>query len=338
GFYNYYQEHNNNNMLTQPNSSIGDNLNYPFVLLAGRLREMGHTVSTIDTENLATYDVIVFIEFPGESNPYLKKLVAKKFQNAYLVLLESPAIKPDNYDIKNHAYFKKIFTWDDNLVDGIRYFKIQYSHLIPPTINFDINKKEKLCTLISSNKSTSHPRELYSQRIGAIRWFEKNQAQDFDLYGKGWDRHNFEGTFLGVKIARLNRLSLLTKLLALDYPSYKGSVTSKKDTYQKYKFAICYENVEGFTGYITEKIMDCFLGGCVPIYLGAPNIGEHIPENTFVDKRRFSTYEALYSYIKNMPDTEYMGYIEAIKHFLTSEKVQPFSAEYLANTIIKQIV
>ncbi len=336
GFYNHHKEHNNNNMLTKTNASIGDDLLYPFVLMAGKLQQMGHRAGTVDLDQMDAFDAVVFVEFPGANNKYFKQAL-KTGKPLYLILTESPVIKPDNYDLKNHGYFEKIFTWADGLIDNKKYFKLNYSHKIPADFDFDIKQKEKFCTLISSNKSASYPNELYSERVKAIRWFEQNHPEDFDLYGAGWDRYHFDGTFLGFKIARLNRLKFLTKLLASHYPSYKGKVATKREIYQKYKFSICYENVEGITGYITEKIFDCFLAGCVPIYLGADNITRHIPADTFIDKRRFANYADLYQYLKNMPDSEYMDYLKAIKNFLKSEKAHPFSAEYFANTLIQQI-
>jgi hypothetical protein len=179
--------------------------------------------------------------------------------------------------------------------------------------------------------------ELYTERVRTIRWFEKNHPEDFDLYGIGWDRYYFRGTFLGINLLRLNRLKFLTKLFKPKYFSYKGPVNSKRETFKKYKFAICYEAARDVSGYITEKIFDCFFAGCVPVYLGAQNITEHIPSNTFIDKRKFKTYEAVYAYLKDVPDSEYVNYLEAIKNFIKSEKVYPFSAEYFANTLAKEI-
>src|SRR3989338_5710139 len=338
GFYSYHNLYNNNRLLTDSSSPIGDNLNYPFVLLAQRLKEMGHSVATLDTDDIRKFDAIIFVEFPGRSNPYFKKTIQNNFKNLYLLILESPIIKLDNYIKENHTYFKKIFTWSDELVDNKKYFKIQYSHNIPTEFNFGLEKKEKLCTIISSNKNRHHPKELYSERIKAIRWFESNHPEDFNLYGNGWDRHHFEGTFLGIKIARLNRLKFLTKLLRPYYPSYKGGVVSKRATYQKYKFSICYENCKDFNGYITEKIFDCLLSGCVPVYLGAQNIADHIPKNVFIDKRNFNTYDQLYSYMKNMPDKEYQDYLDNIKNFLLNDKGYLFSTKHFANTLVKEIL
>ena len=337
GFYNYHKQHNHNNMLTKANTTIGDDLLYPFVLLAQRLTKMGHQVSTIDLDDLKKFDAVVFVEFPGANNTYFRQLVASGFTNMYLILTESPVIKPDNYDVKNHAHFKKIFTWSDGLIDNKKYFKLNYSQNIPAQFDFSLEKKEKLCAIIASNKSAHFPNELYSERVRAIRWFEQHHPEDFDLYGNGWDRYRFEGTFLGIKIARLNRLTWLTKLLRPHFPSYKGAVASKRSTYQAYQFSICYENVKNVPGYITEKIFDCFLAGCVPVYLGADNIADHVPAETFIDKRKFNSYEKLYHYLKHMPPAEYLGYLGAIKNFLQSPKAYPFSADYFANLLIKEI-
>ena len=107
---------------------------------------------------------------------------------------------------------------------------------------------------------------------------------------------------------------------------------------KKYKFAVCYENCQGFPGYITEKIFDCFFAGTVPIYWGAPNIKDHIPAGAFIDKREFENYNQLYQYIKNMPDDEYNNYLINIKNFLQGNKFYQFGPEYFANIIIREII
>jgi len=70
----------------------------------------------------------------------------------------------------------------------------------------------------------------------------------------------------------------------------------------------------------------------------SPNVTEHIPEDTFIDRRKFRTYEELYSYLKNMSDREYMDYLDAIKNFIESDKLYPFSAECFVDTIVNEIV
>ena len=39
-----------------------------------------------------------------------------------------------------------------------------------------------------------------------------------------------------------------------------------------------------------------------------------------------------------MPDREYMDYLNAIKDFIKSDKIYPFSAECFAETLVKEIL
>jgi len=303
-----------------------DNCLYGSYLLKKRFEENNIDLSTQDINLPSESQFIIYNEMPKIKDISLDK-------NNYLLISESEVIRPDNWNLKNHKYFKKIFTWNDKFVDNKKYFKINFSSKIPTDLNFDLNKKDKLCTMIVANKFKSHPLELYTERIKAICWFEQNHPDDFDLYGIGWDRYYFKGM-----LSRLNRFDALTKFLKPKYPLYKGSVKSKREVLQKYKFAICYENARDISGYITEKIFDCFFAGCVPVYWGASNVTEHIPEDTFIDKRNFSTYEELYKYLKNMPDEEYMNYLEAIKNFIKSDKIYPFSAECFTEILVDEIL
>lgn len=46
-----------------------------------------------------------------------------------------------------------------------------------------------------------------------------------------------------------------------------ASVDDKIEWLKSYKFNICFEN-SSYPGYLTEKLFDAFMGGCVPIYWG----------------------------------------------------------------------
>jgi hypothetical protein len=48
----------------------------------------------------------------------------------------------------------------------------------------------------------------------------------------------------------------------------------KVDALKDYMFSFAMEN-DCYQSYFTEKLHDCFLTGTIPIYLGAPNIGEY---------------------------------------------------------------
>ena len=229
------------------------------------------------------------------------------------------------------------------MVDNKKYYKINHSCNIPKVIPKDITIKCKLCTLIAGNKNSNHKLELYSKRIEAIRWFEANHLDDFDLYGRGFDQYLFSNTLFGNAYRKIyKRLPQLIKNLfgsiGAPFSSYKGTLEEKIPVLKYYKFAICYENARDISGYITEKIFHCFFAGCVPIYWGADNITNYIPKECFIDKRNFNSYKELYIFIINMSDNDYLSYLNAIEEYLNSEQAQQFSVNTFATAVIDEIL
>ena len=68
------------------------------------------------------------------------------------------------------------------------------------------------------------------------------------------------------------------------------------------------------------------------------NILSYIPENTFIDKRKYSSYEDLYLYISTMKQYEYEKYIDNIANFLTDVNTLRFSNNHFARTIVDRVV
>jgi hypothetical protein len=325
----YYQYQNNKIFDLNDVFTNRDNCFYSFFLLKESLATLNFSLATQDINKISEAQFVIYNDFPID----LRDKSALLKQNAFLFIWESELIQPDNWVRENHKCFRKIFTWNDQWVDGHKYIKYYWPNKIPANLEFDINTKSKLCTLVAGNKMVKHPLELYSERINAIRWFERYHPEDFDLYGMGWDKYVFKTRL----IRRLNTIKPLTKMLAKKYPSYKGTIETKSETLKGYKFAICYENAKEIPGYITEKIFDCFFAGCVPVYWGAPNVTDFIPADTFIDKRNFKGYEELYKYLKTMPAAEYERYLAAIEHFIKSDAMYLFSAEYFADLVTAEI-
>jgi hypothetical protein len=270
-------------------------------------------------------DAIIFNESPTNIERY------SAYESKYLLALESPLFNKRNGNVALHKNYKKIFTWNDALIDNQRYFKVNYAFEFPDQI-YKKNIKNRLVCLIAGHKKSNFPYELYSEREKAIKWYQQNSVTDFDLYGVGWDRYQFSVPFIS-KI--LNRL---LPIKSKEYTSYKGKVKSKHDVMKNYKFAICYENIYGDNGYITEKIFDAFAAGCVPVYLGAPNVKDYIPEACFIDKRDFKSYSELHDFLKNMSEKTYFSYLDAIDCFFQSAQSIPFRAEYFAKTIVDEVL
>jgi alpha(1,3/1,4) fucosyltransferase len=320
----------NNQIFDLSNLTLNrDNCLLGFYSLRQEFSKIGVHLSTSDVVNLDDSSIVIYNEMP-------KKMPNRQDKNkSYLLLFESELIRPDNWDLEKHKHFNKIFTWNDEFVDNVKYFKINFSSEFPVSIPKNICNKKKLCTLIAGSKIADHPLELYSKRIEAIRWFEKNHPMDFDLYGIGWGEYKFTGP----KIIRvLNKIKPLAKLLAPKFPSYQGMVSEKKSTLERYKFCICYENVKDIPGYITEKIFDCFIAGCIPIYWGADNIEKYIPKKCFIDKNFFNDYDSLYEFINTIDDNTYLAYLNNIENFMNSRKSYQFSHEYFIRTVTTTIL
>ncbi len=229
-----------------------------------------------------------------------------------LVMWEPPTVQPELYDPKTHARFGKIFTWDDDLVDNKKFFKIHYPALHHRIENIPSFKEKKFCVMIARRLTSRHPKELYSKRKETIKFFEKKPAGEFDLYGFKWK----EGK----------------------YKNYKGPLhTSKLEKLKEYKFSICYENMCDVKGYITEKMFDCLAAGVVPVYWGASNVADYIPEGCFIDRRRFANNEEMYQFLKKVTQEEYQAYLDKAAEFLLSDQAKVFTNEYFVDQLLSKL-
>jgi hypothetical protein len=298
------------NLKNDPNLSI-------FKKLIDKLNKSGTDVTFFeDISSQTRNSKIFFFDFPYSFNirefiQLLNELDSKRNQKI-LVLFEPPVIAPLNYFNLLHKFFNRIYTWNDDLVDNIKYFKY---HWPQSTIGYNTVpkpfKSKKFITLINGNKTplfsnslVSIPgKELYSERVKAIEFFEKEGRGRFDLYGRGWNKNRF-----------LNIRDIIFG--ARKYKTFRGSIKNKLEVLSRYKYCICYENMTDINGYITEKIFDCFKAKTVPVYFGANNIEQYIPINCFIDFRKFKSYDSLLRHIGSITEAEYSRYIENIEKLL----------------------
>lgn len=251
---------------------------------------------------------------------------ANLYDRLVLLMFEPPCVFPRNYDMRLHQYFKIIFTWDPTLVDGKKYHRIYVPNptSFPPVQAVPFSEK-KLLVDISAYKFSGHPRELYSERRRVVRFFERHYPDQFDLYGEGWNP-----TLTGYLWRKLRDHRVRREF----FPSYRGPVGHKWDIYPRYKFGVCYENILDQPGYVSIKIFDCMRAGCVPIYLGAPDIRDYVDTDAFIDRRAFRSLEQLGKHIAAMGKQEYEAYVAAGQRYLRSDRFRPFLADNFVDTIM----
>jgi hypothetical protein len=82
-----------------------------------------------------------------------------------------------------------------------------------------------------------------------------------------------------------------------------GAVPDKIEFMKPYKFCIAYEN-SSYPGYVTEKIMDCFIAGCIPIYWGSNSIEKDFNPNRILNRLDYKSDEELIAEIKYLNENE----------------------------------
>jgi len=242
--------------------------------------------------------------------PYIKHHDFSRISKDRLVLFlwEPPTVEPEGYSPELLKYFGKVFTWDDDLVDHQKFFKFYYPVLRPRIQNLPSFEEKKFCALFATRLNSRHPKQLYSERENVIRFFE-DKPGEFALYGRNWEKRK--------------------------YKNWRGRVENKLEVLKNYKFCICYENMRDVKGYITEKIFDSFAAGCVPVYWGASNITDTIPDTCFIDRRKFSSEQELYDFLKKITKEEYERYLASAEVFLKSSTAQLYSNEQFVKTFMQ---
>ncbi len=313
----------------------------PFIYLRERLRRLGYTLETADDRPVAGCARVILWDFREDLDPpsplrrlaravrrrlrprapagvrplYAQCVRAGLADRAVLITGEPPVVLPANWDPRVHARFGTILTWNDAFVDGRQLHKFFWpvTAYAPETPPVPFGRK-KLLVSISGNKTSSHPKELYSARRATIRHFERRRPAEFDLYGAGWEPGGSEGKAT---------------------PSYRGAVRHKWEIYPRYRFGLCYENMRDEPGWTTEKIFDCMRADCVPIYWGASNVSEYVDPEAFVDRRRFASDADLEHFLADVTEADYRRYREAIRSYLAGERFAKFLPPAFSETLVR---
>lgn len=262
------------------------------------LEKHDYEVMTLDLiENLGKLDLILVFACNRDVLIRIQKINCKKIYFAGEPEVVEPAHSRFNLAILAH-FFSAVLTPFDYSVDNKRIFKFNFPNNLeqyPDNIAFD--KKKLLCN-VSGYKNSNNPKELYSLRRKVIDYFKN--SSDFDFYGHGnWNE--------------------------LGYSNYKGIVNNKQELYHQYKFALSIENANNIKGYITEKIIDCFRSGIVPIYYGGDS-KEYIPEDCYIHIEDYlDNFAALENLLKSMSEKEWSDYVKRGNAYLCNQGNELYS-------------
>jgi len=127
---------------------------------------------------------------------------------------------------------------------------------------FDLYDKSKSVSFITSNKQIT---DLHVFRTNCVTQMQRDKLP-VDIFGVGYNQ-----------------------------------IKRKLDALKDYKYSVAIENGI-FENYFTEKILDCFLTGTIPIYKGCPNIHEFFNTDGIIF---FNTYDDLKTIIMEIENGKY---------------------------------
>eukprot|EP00899_Mesostigma_viride_P000308 jgi/Mesvir1/10278/Mv07824-RA.2 len=139
-----------------------------------------------------------------------------------------------------------------------------------------------------------------------------------------------------------HRMELVKALMGrFEVHSYGYCLKNRNDTipahlpatnvplYSKYRFCVAMENSNRLD-YVSEKVYETLTAGCLPLYMGAPNIQQFLPYDAsrmIVDRNAYATEELFFKEIQRLMDDD-----DAYEEYMAWRKDawagKPFHAAY----------
>jgi hypothetical protein len=309
------------------------------------------TADQIDAEGIDPRQVLLVAY---DWTPDAERLVARGARPAALVSFEPPVI---GWWLYYHlrsvsARFPHTFMFEgarERVASTTRFHPLYFPQPCPPPRPTGLPwSRRRFLVMINSNKALpkgldfarwlDRPREVsvkrelagllyrpiardrYGARLRAIEAFSK--FDDFDLYGEGWlERHS----------------AVEPGLHAAAQRAYRGVADDKLGLLATYRFALIFENTR-FSGYISEKLFDCFYARCIPIYSGAPDVVQYVPPAAFIDARQFPTHAELERFLRALTEDDARRYLDAAHSFLASSAFESFCGDRFARDLVDALV
>lgn len=188
--------------------------------------------------------------FTDECISYVNQIDSKK-KIAWLI--EPPVIKSSGYDALKQSKelrdkFDLILTFDDALIalDPKKIKLFPFGSCWISNGNCRIYSKSKTISIVASSKNYAPGHRLRHRLISELNYL----GYDVDLYGTAYN----------------------------EFPhTDEGRLRPFKD----YKFSIVIENSK-MNNYFTDKIIDCFAVGTIPVYWGADNISDYFEDKGII--------------------------------------------------------
>jgi hypothetical protein len=204
-------------------------------------------------------------------------------------LVEPPAICPTPYNwIKeNHNKYEYVLTFSEELLlKGSNFLYYPFGNTLLNEDEWNLYEFDKN-KLISMVMSNKNFTEGHNLR----HKIKNNLNTNVDLFGSG----------------------------------INGQYSPKIDSCKNYRFQIVIENSK-YEYYFTEKILDCFLTGVIPIYWGSNKVIEHFDKDGII---MFNSEQELFEIINNITIEMYSEKFNSVKNNFNISKNYSYSEDWI---------
>lgn len=197
-----------------------------------------------------------------------------------------------NAILENYNKFDAVLTFDRELLK-----LIPNAVFLPPT---EVTQFNRLPNPHGHPPYKSPLIETYELPDSALQIYPKSKLVSAVVSTKA---------FLPGHVKRLEFIRAIEQKIDLFGRGIK-ELPSKLDGLRDYMFSVAIENVSCDDNYFSEKIIDCFLTGTIPIYHGCIHIGEFFDERGILS---FQTQEELDAIIDSLSPEKYNSMLEYAK-------------------------
>ncbi len=195
-----------------------------------------------------------------------------------LILLEPPAVMPENYQRSKWNNFDFVFMLSPWRAESSGLPLIGIQPIQRPTYKIrEVKSKEPAIVFINDFKFGAVRSSLYGWRLRCLSLLEK-EGVPIDVFGPNWSMSKFmevRKRLAATKRALFHpNFSLRESWSSLFFrpKSYLGSAESKNDTLEAYSYCLVIENDEYS---LTEKLFDAIFAGARVFYRG-PSLDHHV--------------------------------------------------------------
>ncbi len=208
------------------------------------------------------------------------EVLDRKYDNCVKILLTGENLCPD-FNLYDYAIGFEYLDFGDRYLRLPLYYdcvhKPSWNKLLLKHINSieNLSKKEFFCSFVYSNGNADPAREQFFKELCRYK-----------LVNSG-------GRYL-------NNIGL------------SNGVPDKIEFESKHKFSIAFEN-SSHPGYTTEKLIQSFAAGTVPIYWGDPKVKEVFNPDSFICVHDFSSFSEVVEKVKSLDESDdlYLKYLSS---------------------------